>query len=81
MPRNFLGWDEAAYEKLISDFEFMAKLAQGLKKARSFRECLWAARETCSGRCEWLWFTGLPMFAPAQAGRFLQNSLQNLPSV
>jgi len=26
--KKLLGWDEAAYEKLISDFEFMAKLAQ-----------------------------------------------------
>jgi hypothetical protein len=26
--KKLLGWDEEAYDKLISDFEFMAKLAQ-----------------------------------------------------
>jgi len=26
--RKLLGWDEKAYDKLISDFEFMAKMAR-----------------------------------------------------
>lgn len=35
-----------------------------LKKARSFKECLWAARRMYSARCDWLWLKGLFLHRP-----------------
>ena len=62
--KKLLGWDEAAYEKLISDFEFMAKLAQEGKIIQG----MFVGRKKDVQRE--MWVVVVHRFAPSQARHF-----------
>ena len=73
--KKLLGWDEEAYDKLISDFEFMAKLAREGKIIQG----MFVGRKKDVHREMWvltLWWVVVQGFVQAQAWHFPQSSLQ-----
>ena len=75
MPRNC--WD--GMKRPMRNWSLtLSSWPNWLKKARSFRECLWAARKTCKRE---MWVVVVHRFAPSQARHFLQSSLQDLARV